>query len=92
MSPPTGPIELFTYETGDAFPALGAFDTFGGFKFLPGDFITIFDTDTQQTITFDHTQLQGVTFPIMEVPEPAAGVLAAGMFAAGIAGRRQRRG
>jgi hypothetical protein len=94
MSPPTGPIELYTYETGDAFPELGSAGALGGFKFLPGDFITIFDTDTQQTITFDHTQLQGVQFPFQDVPEPAAGALAAGMIAAGVArgrGRRRRR-
>jgi hypothetical protein len=92
MSPPTGPIELYTYETGDLFPALGSFNAFGGFKFLPGDFITIFDTDTQQTITYDHTQLQGVTFPFFDVPEPASGALTAAALAAGVAWRRKRRG
>ena len=52
----------------------------GGFRFQQGDYVKIFDTDTQQVIMFDHTQLQDVIFPF--TPEPSSGVLAAGLMTA----------
>jgi hypothetical protein len=89
MNPPFGPIELYTIETGDTQDVLGAAGAFGGFRFDPGDYVKIFDTDTQQVIMFDHTQIQDVTFPF--TPEPGSAVLAIGLMTAGTAWRRKLR-
>jgi hypothetical protein len=87
MNPPTGFIELFTLQTGDTQDVLGAAGAFGGFRFDPGDYVKIFDTDTQQVIMFDHTQIQDVMFPF--TPEPSSSVLAVGLMTAAAAIRRK---
>ena len=87
MSPPFGQILLFTYETGDLQDALGPVGAVGGFRFQQGDYVKLFDTDTQQVIMFDHTQLQDVMFPF--TPEPSSAVLAVGLMTAAAAWRRK---
>ena len=90
LNPPTGLVELYTIETGDTQDVLGAANAFGGFRFDAGDYVKLYDTDTQQIITFDETQLQDVIFPF--TPEPSSGVLAAGLMTAAAAWRRKLAG
>lgn len=89
ISPPIGQILLFTYETGDLQDALGSAGAVGGFRFQQGDYVKLFDTDTQQVITynFPDPQLQDVMFPF--TPEPSSGVLAVGLMTAAAAWRRK---
>ena len=84
---PSGPVVIFAVEIGDLFPALGNDDTFAGFYFKPGDFVNIYDSATNTTTFYDHTQLQGVT---VRLPEPASGALAAGLAVVALARRRRR--
>jgi hypothetical protein len=87
MNPPSGLVELYTIETGDTQDVLGAAGAFGGFRFDTGDYVKVFDTDTQQVIMFDDSQLQDVIFPF--TPEPSSGVLAVGLLTAAAAWRRK---
>jgi MYXO-CTERM domain-containing protein len=54
---PSGPVTLFGFQAPDLLSQLGLAGIITQVDFRPGNTIAIFDTDTGDTITFDHTQL-----------------------------------
>ncbi len=61
-NPPEGQIDIFQLELLDAKPQLGVGGILLGFRFDPGDTITVFDNGV--TTTFNDMQLQGVNLSL----------------------------
>lgn len=61
LNPPNGPVDILSLEIIDAKPQLGIANVDLGFRFDPGDFVTVFDTGPPpQSTTFDHMLLEDV--------------------------------
>jgi len=60
LNPPSEPVTILGYQVRDLQPVAVPTAVAAGFNFDPGDFITIFDTATAASTTFNHTQLADV--------------------------------
>ena len=66
-NPPSGPVTILGFQVPDLMPGLGVGGVNTAIQFRTGDTITVFDTDTGVTTTFDHNQLDDV-FPTLMAP------------------------
>jgi hypothetical protein len=66
-NPPSGPVTILGFQVPDLMPSLGVGGVNTAIQFRTGDAVTMFDTDTGITTTFDHNQLDDV-FPTLMAP------------------------